>query len=46
MTDTKLAVFVMGVSGCGKTTLGQALAARLGVAFVEGDDFHSQEASR
>lgn len=31
---------VMGVSGCGKSTVGQKLAAALGVAFVEGDDFH------
>lgn len=31
---------VMGVSGCGKTTVGQALAARLGCPFYDGDDFH------
>ena len=31
---------VMGVSGCGKSTIGQALAAAQGVAFVEGDQFH------
>ena len=31
---------VMGVSGCGKSTVGQALATRLQVAFVEGDQFH------
>lgn len=31
---------VMGVSGCGKTTIGTALARALGVPFVEGDDFH------
>lgn len=33
-------VIVMGVSGAGKTTVGQALAARLGWDFIEGDDFH------
>jgi gluconokinase len=33
-------VVVMGVAGCGKSTLGQALAAAWGVAFIEGDDFH------
>lgn len=33
-------IVVMGVSGTGKTTLGQALAARLGWAFVEADDYH------
>jgi carbohydrate kinase (thermoresistant glucokinase family) len=31
---------VMGVSGSGKTTVGKALAKRLGWRFVEGDDFH------
>lgn len=32
---------VMGVSGSGKSTLGRALAAHLGWAFIESDDFHS-----
>jgi gluconokinase len=35
-------VVVMGVSGCGKSTVGQALAERLGVHFVEGDVLHSE----
>lgn len=34
---------VMGVSGCGKTTVGQALAANLDCSFFDGDDFHSAE---
>ncbi len=34
------AVVVMGVSGCGKTAVGQALAERLGARFVDADDFH------
>lgn len=33
-------VVVMGVSGCGKSTIGRALAERLGCEFVEGDDLH------
>lgn len=33
-------VVVMGVSGSGKTTIGQALAVRLGCRFLDGDDFH------
>jgi gluconokinase len=33
-------VVVMGVCGCGKTTVGRALAARLGWPFFDADDFH------
>jgi carbohydrate kinase (thermoresistant glucokinase family) len=33
-------LIVMGVSGSGKTTIGKALAARLGWPFEEGDDLH------
>jgi gluconokinase len=38
-----LPVVVMGVTGCGKTVVGQALATRLGAAFVEGDSLHPAE---
>ena len=31
---------VMGVSGCGKSEIGQRLASRLGVEYLEGDAFH------
>jgi gluconokinase len=34
---------VMGVSGSGKTLIGSALARSLGVEFVEGDAFHTEE---
>lgn len=33
-------IVVMGVSGCGKTSVGRGIAARLGIAFVEGDALH------
>lgn len=33
-------VIVMGVSGCGKSTVGRELARRLGVHYIEGDDLH------
>ncbi len=31
---------VMGVSGCGKTSVGQAVANGLGARFIDGDDLH------
>ena len=34
----------MGPAGAGKTTVGRALAHRLGVPFVDADDYHSAEA--
>lgn len=34
---------VMGVSGCGKSLIGTALARALDIDFVEGDDYHSAE---
>jgi len=34
---------VMGVSGCGKSLVGTALARALDIDFVEGDDYHSAE---
>lgn len=33
-------VIIMGVSGSGKTTIGERLAERLGWPFYDGDDFH------
>lgn len=34
---------LMGVAGCGKTTVGRALAERLGWAFYDADDYHPPE---
>jgi gluconokinase len=36
-------VIVMGVTGAGKTTVGQSLAEQLGWEFIEGDKFHPPE---
>ena len=36
-------LIVMGVSGCGKTTVGAAFAAHFGAAFIEGDALHPRE---
>ncbi len=33
-------IIVMGVCGCGKTSFGAELAARLGAEFIEGDQLH------
>ncbi len=37
-----MVILIMGVSGCGKTTIGLAVARALQVPFLDGDDFHSQ----
>jgi gluconokinase len=34
-------VLLMGVSGSGKTTIGELLAGRMGVVFADADDYHS-----
>ncbi len=36
-------ILVMGVSGCGKSTVGKALATALGSMFLDADDFHPPE---
>jgi cytidylate kinase len=38
--DRPIFVVVMGVSGSGKTTVGELLALRLGVPFADADDLH------
>jgi len=38
-----LRLVVMGVSGCGKSTVGHALAQSLGLPMVDGDDLHSPQ---
>ena len=40
VTGPATVLVLMGVSGAGKTTVGKALAERLGWTFQEGDDFH------
>jgi len=38
----KFRILVMGVSGSGKSTVAEALATKLGIPLLEGDDYHSQ----
>ena len=44
MSEKKNKVFfVMGVSGVGKSTIGNLLSKELGIPFFDGDDFHPKE---
>ncbi|CDW54762.1 thermoresistant glucokinase family carbohydrate [Trichuris trichiura] len=36
-----LTLILMGVSGSGKSTIGRALSLKLGIPFLDGDDYHS-----
>lgn len=38
----KKKIIVMGVSGCGKSSMGQRIAEHYGFPFFDGDDFHSE----
>jgi gluconokinase len=42
MSSEKPLIVVMGVSGSGKSTVGQQLADRLGVAFADADNLHPE----
>ena len=42
MENKKHILFVMGVSGSGKTTIGKLLAEKLQTPFFDGDDYHPQ----
>ncbi|HEX2629298.1 MAG TPA: gluconokinase [Chitinophagaceae bacterium] len=37
----KMIFFIMGVSGSGKSTIGQLLSERTGIPFFDADDYHS-----
>ena len=40
VTGSGTCIVVMGVSGCGKSSVGRLIAQRLGLEFLEGDEFH------
>jgi gluconokinase len=35
-------LFIMGVSGCGKSTIGKLLSEELNIPFFDGDDYHPE----
>lgn len=37
-----MVILIMGVQGCGKTTVGKLVAERLGWTFIDADDLHPQ----
>ena len=39
----RYSIIIMGVSGCGKTTLAESLARKLGYVMIEGDSWHPPE---
>jgi len=42
MTGSRYKVYlIMGVSGCGKSTIGKLLAEELSIPFFDGDDYHT-----
>ena len=41
-SNMSIHVVVMGVAGCGKSTVAEAIHERLGYVYAEGDDFHPQ----
>ncbi len=43
MSLARVVIIVMGVSGCGKSTVGRLLAEKTGSTFLDADDFHTPE---
>jgi carbohydrate kinase (thermoresistant glucokinase family) len=41
--DKRRIFYIMGVSGCGKSTIGRELARTLSLPFFDGDDYHPEE---
>ena len=38
-----LAIFIIGVSGVGKSTIGNLMSKEVSIPFFDGDDFHSEQ---
>ncbi len=46
LSQARKLVVVMGVSGCGKSTVASALSEELGLPMIEADDYHSPQAKQ
>ena len=46
MNQNKPSLVIMGVAGCGKSSLGVAVARQAGLRLIEGDDHHSADSLR
>ncbi len=46
MSDVPQTLVVTGVAGAGKSTVGRALADRVGARYLDADDFHSEDGRR
>lgn len=46
MADVPQTLVLTGVSGSGKSTVGRALAERMGAVLIDADDFHTESARR
>ncbi len=42
-SNRQLAIFIMGVSGVGKSTIGKLIANQLSIPFFDGDDYHPEK---
>ncbi|MDG3582336.1 gluconokinase [Galbibacter pacificus] len=42
-TTQPIAIIIMGVSGSGKTTIGELLSSKTNIPFADGDSFHPQK---
>ncbi|MGH1351831.1 MAG: gluconokinase [Methyloligellaceae bacterium] len=43
MAGNSFSIIIMGVCGCGKSTVGHQLAESMDIPFLDGDDFHSDD---
>lgn len=40
-SENRRRIVIMGVAGCGKSTIGAALGARIGAPYIDGDNLHT-----